>query len=380
MKIGILTLPLNINYGGILQAYALQTVLEMMGHEAKIITLDYSAKTYPFYQVIYCFLRRVASRVTKKTKIDFYNINKESHYYAQLHKKQSVNIDKFINQHIKCHLYRSLSEDVSQTDFDAFVVGSDQIWRRQYIQGTFKIYDAYMSFAQSWQVKRVAYAASFGVDHWDYNQTETEKIKTLVKLFDAVSVREQSGVDLCSTYLNIKAVCLLDPTLLLGKEQYEQIIKHWPSASDQIHQGVLTHYVLDQSEEMDKLIEKVENDKGLTPFSLDLYKAKVKNSLSLPSVEQWLTAFYNASFVITDSFHACVFCIIFHKPFIVMGNKRRGYTRFLSLLQTFGLEKNLITSVTEYVSDEDYSIPPSAYIKLNELKQISYQFLYNNLS
>ena len=379
MKIGILTLPLHTNYGGILQAYALQTILERMGHEAKLITFDYSAPAYPFYQVVYCFLRRVICRVIKRNKIDFYNINKEALFYAKRHKTMANNIDKFINQHIKCHFYRSLSNDVRQSDFDVFVVGSDQIWRRQYIQGSLKIFDAFLDFAKCWQVKRIAYAASFGVDLWDFDKTETDRIKYLIHLFDAVSVREQSGVDLCSKHFNIKASFLLDPTFLLEKERYEQIIDCW-TEKHQSTQEILTHYVLDQSDEIDQLIQKVEKDKGLNSFSLDLYKNKEKELIPFPFVEQWLAAFRNASFVITDSFHACVFCIIFHKPFIVIGNKRRGYARFLSLLQTFGLERNLITSVAEYNPYQDYSIPPSSYIKLKELQQSSFQFLQTHLS
>lgn len=144
--------------------------------------------------------------------------------------------------------------------------------------------------------------------------------------------------------------------------------------------SILTHYILDQSNELERLVEKVANDKSLSPFSLDLYKSRENPLSPPPQVEQWLAAFRDAEFVITDSFHACVFSIIFHKPFIVIGNKQRGYARFLSLLQAFGLQRNLITSVKDYNPDADYSIPISTYSKLDEWRKLSFNFLEKYLS
>lgn len=144
--------------------------------------------------------------------------------------------------------------------------------------------------------------------------------------------------------------------------------------------SILTHFILDQSNELERLVEKVANDKSLSPFSLDLYKSRENPLSSPPQVEQWLAAFRDAEFVITDSFYACVFSIIFHKPFIVIGNKQRGYARFLSLLQAFGLQRNLITSVKDYNPDADYSIPISTYSKLDEWRKLSFNFLEKYLS
>ena len=128
------------------------------------------------------------------------------------------------------------------------------------------------------------------------------------------------------------------------------------------------------------MLEKVANAKSLSPFALDLYTNRENPLFPPPQVEQWLAAFRDAEFVITDSFHACVFSIIFHKPFIVIGNKQRGYARFLSLLQAFGLQRNLITSVKDYNPDVDYSIPISTYSKLDEWRKLSFNFLEKYLS
>lgn len=97
-----------------------------------------------------------------------------------------------------------------------------------------------------------------------------------------------------------------------------------------------------------------------------------------PSVEKWLRAFMDARFVITDSFHACVFSILFHKPFIVMGNEYRGNTRFDSLLNMFGLTDRLVTD--GQVRPEHFEpLPASVYHKLDEWRQSSLAFLKDNI-
>ena len=92
-------------------------------------------------------------------------------------------------------------------------------------------------------------------------------------------------------------------------------------------------------------------------------------------MEAWIRGFYDAKFVVTDSFHACVFSILFGKPFIVVGNKGRGFTRFSSLLDMFSLKKNLISSVSEYNPDEDYCVSDTTRDVLNKLRKESIAFL-----
>ena len=97
-----------------------------------------------------------------------------------------------------------------------------------------------------------------------------------------------------------------------------------------------------------------------------------------PSVEKWLRGFYDAKFVITDSFHACVFSIIFHKQFVVVGNKERGMSRFESLLEMFGLEDRLVN-----IGDDISSLSKIDYVAVDKiydtLKEESKSFLFNAL-
>ena len=88
----------------------------------------------------------------------------------------------------------------------------------------------------------------------------------------------------------------------------------------------------------------------------------------------------DAEFIVTDSFHACVFSIIFHKPFVVIGNIERGSDRFISLLSSLSLENNLIYSITEYDKNNDYKINEITYKKLDHCKRFSMGFIYESLN
>lgn len=339
MRIGILTLPLHTNYGGILQAYALQTVLETMGHEVKVISRNINYKL-PLWKTPFVYSKRIIKNILGHKTPLFYEqkLIKEHPIIRQ-------NTDRFIQQYIHT-LNVDNYTDLREEDFDAIVVGSDQVWRPKYFG---RIEDAYLNFAKTWNIKRIAYAASFGTDQWEYTVRKTKKCSKLVKQFDAVSVREISGIDLCRDYFGINVENVLDPTMLLSKDDYIQLfnISKTPKSN-----GNLLSYILDETSEKQLLIGKVAEKNGLIPFRVN---SKVENMSARleeriqPPVEQWIRGFYDAEFIVTDSFHACVFAIIFNKPFLVVGNQKRGLSRILSLLTMFKLEDRMINSF-----DNDY--------------------------
>ena len=123
------------------------------------------------------------------------------------------------------------------------------------------------------------------------------------------------------------------------------------------------------------MIDTIASKYCLVPNSI--YKSGVK---SPPSVEFWLQQFEDAEFVVTDSFHACVFSIIFGKEFIAYGNKNRGLSRFTSLLRMFGLEDRLILSFDEYIDKEIVSSITESQKKLEELRIESKEWLSNALN
>lgn len=335
MRIGILSLPLHVNYGGILQAYALQTVLERMGHEVKVLSRDKK------YRLSLSFwLAKVPSRIVRRALGQKVNILSEFNYNRNLEQIR-VNVEPTIDQFVNRD--KRYLDEIRKNDYDCIVVGSDQIWRPKYIKDTLRstIENAFLGFAENWDIKRVAYAASFGTDEWEYTPEQTKKIAHLARMFNSISVREESGMKLCKEHLGVDAIHVLDPTMMLSKEDY---INAFNIEAEAKSNGNLMTYILDYTEEKKELVESIAKDKGLTSFTvgakIDDWKAPIEERIQ-PRLQTWLRGFYDAEFIVTDSFHACAFSIIFRKPFIVIGNKARGMARFESLLSMFGLEKHL---------------------------------------
>lgn len=346
MRIGILTLPLHTNYGGILQAYALQTVLERMGHEVHVIEKKRHLLSMPIQKMPFCYGKRIVKNIIGRKCPIFYEqkYNREQPIIRQ-------NTDKFIKKYIHIAEYDDFS-DIKESEYDAIVVGSDQVWRPKYF-GLNQIENAYLKFAEGWNIKRIAYAASFGTDEWEYNSKQTSECGRLLRMFDSVSVREDSGVDLCKRYFGVDAQHVLDPTMLLGKEDY---IKLFTDANTPKSKGNLLCYILDETEEKKALIKRVADEKGLIPFNVKSQSDDINSPVSeriQPPLEQWLRGFYDAEFVVTDSFHACVFSILFNKPFIVYGNKARGMSRFMSLLNALGLHDRFLANLKENILLDD---------------------------
>ena len=186
MRIGILTLPLHTNYGGILQAYALQTVLERMGHEVVVFDTPNRRFLPPLWKMPLSFTKRTILKIFGKINRVFI----ERHYNKTrpiIAKKIQPFIDKHINRKEIRSFYNLQSED-----FDAIVVGSDQVWRVVYFPGLWlgqQIENAYLDFTKNWTIKRIAYAASFGTNNWEYNEEQTKNCGQLLSMFDAVETR-----------------------------------------------------------------------------------------------------------------------------------------------------------------------------------------------
>ena len=341
MKIGIITLPFNSNYGGILQAYALQKVLIDKGHEVQNVNRFSKGIGISTKMKVLSFGSRFIKRYLfgKKVPVRIWPTKKEQEYMAQ-------NTYRFIKENIQLTKYVNDDAQLSTLNhdgFNAFVVGSDQVWRPRYSP---KIENHFFEFVTDQSIKKIAYAASFGVDHWEYSEIQTANCKKLASQFKAISVRENTGVELCKKHLSIDALQVLDPTMLLDKADYEALV-----AKDQLperKENLLT-YVLDISPEIKATIEKVEQILNLKSFStmpenLFRYVGKEKiDECIAPPVTNWIKGFMDAEFVFTDSFHGTVFSILFNKQFVSIGNTKRGVTRFTSLLSMFGLEDRLLT-------------------------------------
>lgn len=364
MKIGILTLPLHTNYGGILQAYAMQTVLQRLGHEVEVFQKkDYYAHKAWVMPLVY--LKRVIKKYILGQNLQvFYerNKNKEKKIIEQ-------ETSKFIHKYIRLRNINEFSE-IQRSDYDAILVGSDQVWRKPYFVGLWhqRLKEAFLSFTKGWNIKRYSYAASFGVGNLDeYKTEERDECKELLRQFDMVSVREASGVRICKEAFNLDALHLLDPTMLLSKDDYNNLILNSTTTPSQ---GDALCYILDMSPFKKKVISEICSSQKFTPFYTNSNAGLHDEIVVQPPVEQWLRGFLDAKVVITDSFHACVFSILFEKQFVVINNNERGMERIISLLKEFHLEDRLIyeDQVADISQLLNSSIRPGVTDKLETLR------------
>lgn len=338
MKIGILTQPLQNNYGGLLQNYALQQVLRRLGQEACTINLRYKKKhslKLLFWRLVRLLLSEIAGR---KIRI----------YSTPTHKEAAVlfkHTRAFVENNISTTepIFAKLKpESLCDYGFGAYIVGSDQVWRPRYSP---QLPSFFLDFlANNTAVKKIAYAASFGVNAWEFSEAQTSEFGRLLRGFDAVSVREDSGVDMCRRHFGLQASLMPDPVLLLEPADYSLL-----TARAQLPQseGELFTYILDKTAEKDRIVHYIAQKQGLKAFSTGPGKNKAGAGRNLqdyilPPVEAWLKSFMDARFVITDSFHGTVFSILFNKPFITLANHSRGLSRLSSLLEVFELSDRLL--------------------------------------
>lgn len=361
MKIGIVTQPLAANYGGILQNYALQSVLLKMGHEP--VTLRIGKKTYKKYfkQLVICIILKILGRR---------NTIPETPYRF---KKRQAGIEEFIIKNISTTPIKNWfhADDIIKNNIDSIIVGSDQVWRPNY---NANIEDMFLSFAKNIDIPKIAYAASFGVEDWIFNKEQTINCIELLKHFKSVSVREESGLILCKEFLKRHDTkWVSDPTMLLDKKDYLSLCESVPQYSEKY----LFAYILDENRDVMKYIQYKASNLGLKVVLL----SAGDNANSNDTVELWLAKFRDASYVVTDSFHGTVYSLIFQKDFNTVINYSRGVARFNSLISLFDIKERFVdfskNSTISYNNEEiDWG---DINFKLDKFRQSSMNFLYESL-
>ena len=321
-RVGILTLHLHVNYGGILQAAALYRLLEDEGFEPVLLRKEPENRGW-VGRSIRNLLRAIPGQNVGGVRAR-----------AKAREVHQPFIRRFLpNTSPPCHNGEELRAAVDQRQLDAVVVGSDQVWRPEYHQDSnHSVY--FLDFVPA-GVRKLSYAASFGHSDWRYPEMR-EEASGLLAEFDAVSVREASGVDICRHKLGRQQCELvLDPTLVVDPVLYEEAAAP-PAAKTR---PSLVSYVLDQSQRSRAVRRGVE---AALPDSFETTSLSVGWERSQVGVGQWLRAFMDADFVITDSYHGTIFSILFGKNFIALGNKDRGLDRFTTLLQSLDLMDRLV--------------------------------------
>ncbi|MCM1292336.1 MAG: polysaccharide pyruvyl transferase family protein [Bacteroides sp.] len=368
MKVNILTLPFNDNFGGVLQNFALQIVLHDMGHQPVTVLRLHNGPGLRgrFVRVLSCIKRNILHNVLRKDTFSTYTL-------TGLH---SINFLKqystypFISRHIR--LAGPVESDKAMARYgrhhrdEAWIVGSDQTWRPEYCPS---MPNYFLDFLCRPQIA-VAYAASFGSAKCHIPASALARCRESISNFTALSVREESAKEILREQFGAEATQVLDPTLLLTADDYLSLLQIESSDSSQL----MTAYILDPAPNKSQLTREIAEAMNLTEISEIGLSDRV-------GVEQWLSAIASAQFVVTDSFHGCVFSIIFRKPFIAIANHERGLDRFISLLRPLGLMDRLI--------DENDAIDMQAFlrpvdhdtvgVRLDELRRRSMEFLRRSL-
>lgn len=317
-KIAILTLPLTENFGGILQATALYNFLVDKNYDVVFLKNSYLSSKWK------AWLWKVIE------KIPFHNF--KNHRATYLRRKFHT---PFISQHIskQSSLLTTIAdfESISKKhNFDAVIVGSDQVWRWDYISDGFDRY--FLNFVNEKKTRKIAYAASFGKPYWQA-QEHQDIVAEYLRSFHAVSIRETDAVAICKTLQVPNCQQVLDPTLLVEKSFYTKFLLR--SESNPVSKTLLT-YLLDENPKKTEFIRLAAQALGSEYIGASL------STNSNVTVQAWLTSFYEAEFIITDSFHGMVFSILFNKQFLVISNAERGVSRFISLLEQLNLLDRLL--------------------------------------
>lgn len=345
MKIGILTFWWSQdNYGQLLQCYALQKYLRDAGHDAFLIRYDSRNDFLRTPFILRCFK---ALNPVLLCKFLQYKINSKK--LLEESKLNDRHFDDFrekyiVQSEIVYTSYNQLKENPPEAD--VYIVGSDQVWNFSLfktVNNCKNLIHAYFLDFGSTQTKRISYAASWSCS--DLRSDIIEKISPLLKNFDYVSVREKSGINLCRKCGYDTAEFRCDPTLLLTTENYRSLYKENYGTSKRKN-PYLFLYMLNNTCDFDiqKVYEFAER-KNLEIVYVTGNGKIDRYEKTFATIPQWLSLIDNAEYVVTNSFHCCVFSLLFEKKFgvVPLSKTLAGMnSRIETLSEMFGIKPRWI--------------------------------------
>lgn len=357
MKIGIITFwQSNDNYGQVLQCLALQQYLKGLGHEPFLIKY---ALTGPITKKKFNLIKKILKVLLVFPAIRAYKRNQERKENLRLSeiieaKNRSREFSKFRSEHIVAtdKIYNTIEElRSSPPEADCYITGSDQVWIMTLAEEHNKGY--FLDFGPQ-NAKRISYAASFSRP--DYPNDLLPILKEQFSHFDAISVREESGVDICKS-IGIDAKHVMDPTLLMSADFYRMIASE-ANVQDSNFMYLYSINIKDKEDicwtELSKYIES----KGIKPI-VTTSSGHFPGRELIPGVQysyatipEWLSYIDKSEFVATTSFHGLVLSLIHNKNFIyfpLKGHNSQGNTRITSLLSAIGLEGKICTSPKDVI-------------------------------
>lgn len=359
-KVEVITLQRVPNYGSVLQAYATQKIIEKLGFESELINY------FPERMHVKAMLRRIKDKNKKfKKSLILRTIARVIILPSYFIRFNTFN--KFINNKLNMtnkvyHSNLELIKDLPEAD--VYCTGSDQVWNSGWNEGIDEA--LFLDFVPD-SKKCIAYSASFGkkkLEEW-----EKDKTKDLLKKYDAISLREKSGVDILDD-LNLKeSKHVVDPTLLLNGDDWRKI-----SSNKFKDEKYILVYNLNRNKKIDNYAKNLSKKTGLKVkyLSYQLHEFyKYGKMYCNPRVEDFLALIDNAEVVITDSFHATAFSLNFNTNFIIVYPGKYS-TRIQSILELTGLEDRVAKN------ENDLEIFNSK-IKFNKVNKIIEKERINSL-
>lgn len=304
MKIALLTLWHEKNYGANLQAYATVKVLQNLGHKVEMIDIRLTDRVRVSYK------RKIISFISM--------FGQDERSYNCFWKKYFSTTRR----------YRSINElQNNPPKADVYIVGSDQVWNPDITKDFAKLY--FLNFGDK-KTYRISYASSFGTGSWTYPELKPYVIEQLSTFF-SVSCREESGVGLLRDEFGISAQCVVDPTLLL--DNYFELtgpLREVPT---------LVYYPLRPDEELESYSIQLAKRMGLTAINTRSTELLLRRfPWKRTSIEQWVRNIAQAKFVVTRSFHGLVFCLLYKRQFAILASRNGRGDRLVNLLKIVGLE------------------------------------------
>lgn len=345
MKVGIVTIYDLDNYGNRLQNYATVKYLEQLGISAETLIINEHS--------VVIWSKNIIKKLSGKKPYIHWNLKQECdpriNGWSEEKKKKYYAFYEFSHKYtnIKYVNYFHIMPYLLDKEYDYFIAGSDQVWNPTIGQA---VNWEFLSFAQ--RKKKVSWAASFGINSIPEN--EKNYIKKWLSKFDNISIREDSGAKIVKSLTGKSAEVLIDPTLMLDAEQWRQISKK--SCGRNTDKYILKYFLGDQSAENKKYIDEIAKENVLEIYEL----ADINQPLIYEAgPSEFIDLIYNAELVCTDSFHACVFSILFNKPFLVFERNGRGSgmgSRIKTLLTRLGLERKMPGCVDkDGIFENDYT-------------------------
>ena len=321
MKVGILTYHNASSYGAMLQAYALQEVLRLLGHNSTIVNYRGESWEIRWLKLLKC-----------RSPWGFISTLNGFRMYGK--------IKPFVEKFMQLTRYYDSAEALkaSPPGFDAYICGSDQVWHPQKFETDGKIREEYfLSFAEP-GTRKIAYAPSFGHEP---GSRFLEAICPLLEDFAALSVREPTGAAALSGALGRTVPAVCDPTFLLGRTGFEKLIsgcgEKW---GDYIFCFLLGHEPGRDRHVVKDVAHRLRCPVVIASRLMQLWGC---GENCIPDIPTWVDRMNRARFVITNSFHGLSFCILFHRPFVSLPWRREQQNiRCRNLLRQLGLSRRMV--------------------------------------